>query len=123
MLAKNERGLPMKKKIEFTEDGRVKDFSVPSAHHLYVTAFSTATGKVLRKEAIALWSIEELDTLLSTIDKEDGLIVGHKWAINDDVIKALKENGDCFQDIPGFPMRFHYVLKPMKYADNLKHRG
>ncbi len=110
-------------KLEKTKDGVVKDFSVPNAHHLYVQVIQASNGKVLRKEAMALGSIEELDELPTRIDPDDGFIIGKKWALTPEVIQALKENGDCIHKIPGGIFQFEYLLKPMKYKDELKHRG
>lgn len=109
--------------IKYTKDGKIKDFSVPDAHHLYVTARRSSNDQVIRKEAIALISPVEIHALKLRKDPEDGLIYGQKWAINDDVIKALLENGDCVHRIPGFAMYFEYKLVPMRNKDQLKHKG
>ena len=111
----------MKKIIK--EDGVIKEVYASNAHHLYVQATHLATKKILRKEAIALSAPEELYELHSKIDPADGRIVGEKWALTPEVIKALLENGDCIQMIPNHPLRFEYVLKPMKHSDNLRHKG
>lgn len=109
--------------MEYTKDGKIKDFSVPDAHHLYVTAKHSTNGMVLRKEAIALREPAELKELATRVDPDDGLTIGKKWALTPEVIKALLENGDCYQRIPGHSIYFEYVLKPMRYKDNLKHKG
>ncbi len=109
--------------IEYNDKGEIKDFSVADAHHLFVVAKLSTTGQVVRKEAIALIEPAELNLLMTRVDPDDGLVIGKKWALNEHVIKALLENGDCYQKIPGHPLIFEYKLEPMLFKDNLKHRG
>lgn len=110
--------------IEFTKDGRIKDFSVPDAHTLYVKAFLvTNLKKPVRVEAITIPDLKFLDDLHNQQDTQDGLIMGTKWAITPEVIKSLKEHGEASQYIPGHPLRFEYKLRKTKHADNLRHKG
>ncbi len=79
--------------------------------------------KPVKKEALAIPDLDFLDKLQTYIDPEDGLVVGKKWALTDEVIKILKSKGECTHHLPGYPLVFTYVLKRMKYADELKSRG
>jgi hypothetical protein len=110
-------------KIEKDNEGKIKDFAVTDPYHLYVQAIQASNGNLLRKEAVAIGSLDELDELMTRVDPDDGMILGKKWAINDDVIKALKENGDCIHYPFGGVIRFEYFLKPMRYKDELTHKG
>lgn len=116
----------IQKPMERTKDGVIKDFSVRDAHHLYVQVIHISSNEMVRKEAIALEEPAELDKMHLMQDADDpGVSLKQKWALSDDVIKALKENGDCIQMIPAISpvFRFEYFLKPMRFADQLKHKG
>lgn len=110
-------------KIEYTEDGKIKNFSVPDACHFYVTAIHAISGEELRKEAIALSEPTELFTIIDKVDPEDGLVMGKKWALTKEVLKAVLENGEAVHQIPGHVLFFKYKLVPMKFKDELKHLG
>lgn len=109
--------------LERHKTGEIKDFSVPDPHHLFVTATLLTTGKVVRKEALALPSLDSLENLHNEMDPEDGMVIGKKWAINEDVIKKLKSHGECTHFLPDHPLKFYYKLVPIRFADNLRSKG
>jgi hypothetical protein len=117
----------MKKMInlEYTEDGRIKDFSVEDAHTLYVTAVLRGDGKdkPVKREAITMPSMDFLDELYHYTDPNDGLVAGEKWAIDAQVIKDLKSKGEAQRFIPGHPLVFYYRVRKVANADNLRHKG
>ncbi len=117
----------MKKMIDlqYDDQGRIKDFSVPDATTLYVTAYKVTSDGVVptRREALTMPSMEFLDELHRYIDPVDGLVAGEKWAIDPQVIKELKSKGEASRFIPGHPLRFHYRVRKVANSDNLKHKG
>lgn len=118
----------IQKAPEYTKEGIIKDFSIKDAHHLYVQVVHLSSNEMVHKVALALSEPAELDKMHLLQDAEDpGVSLKQKWALTPDVIKALKENGDCIQFIPPPPQapvfRFEYLLKRMKHADNLRHKG
>ncbi len=113
--------------LQYDDQGRIKDFSVPEAHTLYITAYKLTEdvrqGTPTRREAITIPSLDFLDELHRYVDPQDGMVAGKKWAIDPQVIKDLKEKGEAERYIPGHPLKFFYRLRKVAGADNLRHKG
>ena len=111
--------------LEYTKDGRIKDFSIPDAHTLYVKAYLTSTGKNVKHESMVFPSLDvlKLEYLNQMVDPQDGMILAQKWAIDSIVLHELLSKGEASRFIPGHPLRFEYKLRKTKHADNLKHKG
>jgi len=120
--------------IKRYKDGTIKDFSVPSAHTLYVeVACFTKTPnergtfdtnrRVLKRDAYVMPSLDTLDKLHQIRDLDDGFILGQKWNITPKVVQDLKSKGEAESMQRSPYLVFNYFIRKTLHADDLRHKG